>query len=59
MQWPFGVNGPFAGHVNDHMIKKTAIRNANCALGHHVFVLDVPVGNLLSSMVFVLCDHKL
>ena len=59
-------NRPFA--VNDHMVQKPPCWRANYPLGHpkqkHIklsyFVLDVPVGSLLSSMaVFAPCDRKL
>ena len=59
-------NRPFA--VYDHMTQKPPCWRANCPLGHpkqkniklSFFVLDVPVGSLLSSMaVFVPCDRKL
>ena len=57
---------PFA--VYDHMVQKPPCWRANYPLGHpkqkniklSCFVLDVPVGSLLSSMaVFVPCDRKL
>ena len=62
----FQRNRPFA--VYDHMVQKPPCWRANYPLGHpkqkniklSCFVLDVPVGSLLSSMaVFVPCDCKL
>ena len=62
----YSSNGPFA--VYNHMVQKPPCWRANYPLGHpkqkHIklscFVLDVPVGSLLSSMaVFVPCDRKL
>ena len=59
-------NRPFA--VYDHMVQKPPCWRANYPLGHpkqkniklSCFVLDVPVGSLLSIMaVFVPCDRKL
>ena len=59
-------NRPFA--VYDHMVQKPPCWKANYPLGHpkqkniklSCFVLDVPVGSLLSSMVvFVPCDRQL
>ena len=60
------LNRPFA--VYDHMVQKPPCWRANYPLEHPKqkniklsrFVLDVPVGSLLSSMaVFVPCDRKL
>ena len=57
-------NRPFA--VYHHMVQKPPCWRANYPLGHpkqvklSCFVLDVPVGSLLSSeAVFVPCDRKL
>ena len=59
-------NRPFA--VYDHMVQNPPCWRANRPLGHpkqkniklSCFVLDVPVGGLLSSMAdFVPCDRKL
>ena len=60
------INRPFA--VYDHMVQNPPCWRANRPLGHPkqknikltCFVLDVPVGGLLSSMAdFVPCDRKL
>ena len=54
--------------VYDHMVQKPPCWRANYPLGHpkqkniklRCFILDVPVGSLLSSIaVFVPCDRKL